>query len=251
MSRFFDLRLELSHVTPPVWRVLRVPADLRLDDLHHAIQAVMGWEDFHPHLFEVGEHEYAPRPEVDVNDDDDDSLEDDGAWAGEDHEVTVAQALKQSVSGFTYIYDFAEDWRVRVTVDAESEHDAVSSVACLAGEHAGPQQESRDLQPFTVEAANGRLTRSLRARATPQFPAGPRASSDQQLLANLSLVVLMLGSRATRHGTREAWKNIRTEMLDALTEAGLIDSDSQRKSVTITDAGVAHAQRLLQKLRSL
>jgi DNA-binding PadR family transcriptional regulator len=41
------------------------------------------------------------------------------------------------------------------------------------------------------------------------------------------------------------------EILDALTEAGLIDSDPQRKSVTITDAGVAHAERLLKRLREL
>jgi hypothetical protein len=91
----------------------------------------------------------------------------------------------------------------------------------------------------------------LRPRATPAHPAGERASAEQQLLANLSLVVLLLGSRPTRHGTREAWKNIRTEVLDSLTEAGLLESDPQRKSVTITDAGVVHARRLLERLRSL
>jgi hypothetical protein len=102
-----------------------------------------------------------------------------------------------------------------------------------------------------VDAANLRLARARRPRATPEFPAGARATADQQLLANLSLVVLLLGSRPTRHGTREAWKNVRVEILDALNEAGLIVSDPQRKSVTITDAGVAHAERLLDKLRAL
>jgi Plasmid pRiA4b ORF-3-like protein/Domain of unknown function (DUF6429) len=246
--RVLDLRLELHAVTPPVWRVLRVPADLRLDDLHHAIQAVMGWGDFHPHLFEVGAGEYGPRPEVV---DEDDPYEDTGDWLGESREITVAQALKQSPDAFTYVYDFDEDWRVRVTGDGEAETDEAVTVTCLAGEHSGPQQESRDLEPFSVDAANRRLGRALRPRATPEFPAGAHASADQQLLANLTLAVLLLGSRPTRHGTREAWKNLRVEVLDALQEAGLIDSDPQRKSVTLTDAGVAHAQRLLQKLRSL
>jgi len=228
--------------------VLRVPADLRLDDLHHAIQAVMGWDDFHPHLFEVGDGEYGPRPELL---DDEEPYEETSAWAGEGREITVAQAVKQSPDAFTYVYDFDEDWRVRITSDGESETDAAVTVSCLGGEHSGPQQELRDREPFSVEAANRRLARALRPRATPEFPAGARASADQQLLANLSLVVLFLGSRSTRHGTREAWKHLRAEMLDALHEAGLIDSDPQRKSVTITDAGVAHAQRLLQKLRTL
>lgn len=249
--RAIDLHLELSHVTPPVWRVIRVPAELRLDDLHHAIQAVMGWDDFHPHLFEVGAKEYGPRPDADEGDEDDEGFVDPGAWAGDDRALTVAQALADSASGFTYIYDFAEEWRVRVTRQSESVGEETPMVVCVAGEHAGPQQQSRSLDPFTLDVANRRLQEARRPHATPEFPAGPRAHPDQQLLANLSLAMLMLGSRPTRRGTREAWKHVRVEILDALTDAGLIESDPARKSVTITDAGVAHAQRLLQKLRTL
>lgn len=248
MSRAFDLRLELQNVAPPVWRLIRVPADLRLDDLHYAIQCVMGWDDFHPHLFEIGEREYGPRHE---DADEDEEVDASDRWAGEDRDITVAQALKGSGGAFTYVYDFADDWRVRVALDGEAESETMVSVTCLAGEHGGPQQESGIGAPFSLDAVNTRLTRGLRPRATPENPAGPRASSEQQLLANLSLVVLLLGSRPTRHGTREAWKNIRLEVLDGLNEAGLIDTDPQRKSVTISDAGVAHAERLLQKLRAL
>lgn len=250
MPRAIDVRLELQDVTPSVWRVLRVPADLRLDDLHHAIQAVMGWDDFHPHVFEVGDRDYGPRPDP-TDDDADEEIVNESSWAGEDHERTVAQALAEDPGGFTYIYNFSQDWRVRVTPAGDAPVDSGHTVTCLAGDHAGPQLESRDLDPFSVEAANKRLARGLRPRATPDFPAGPRATSDQQLLANLTLLVLMLGSRPTRHGTREAWKHLRPEMLDSLHEAGLVDSDPQRKSVTLTDAGVAHAQRLLARLRTL
>ena len=250
MPRTFDLRLDLQGVTAPVWRVLRVPADLRLDDLHHAIQAVMGWDDFHPHVFEVGDDEYGPRPER-HDTDDESSFEQESAWAGEGSEITVASVFEQSPGTFTYIYDFDEDWRVRITRERETEIEGPVTVECLAGEHGGPQRKSDLSEPFTVDAANTRLGRALRPRATPEFPAGARAGAEQQLLANLSLVVLLLGSRRTRHGTREAWKTVRAEILDALHEAGLLDSDPQRKSVTITDAGIAHAERLLQKLRAL
>jgi hypothetical protein len=249
--RAYDLRLELSNVTPPVWRVLRVPADLRLDDLHYAIQAVMGWEDFHPHVFEVGASEYGPQPEADLDDQNEDEFREPSAWAGEATALTVAQAFQQAADGFTYIYDFDDDWRVRITRVAETDADDAVSVSCVGGEHAGPQQDARGFDPFTLDAANRRLARAQRPRATPQFPAGPRANADQQLLANLSLVVLLLGARPTRHGTREAWKSVRGEILDSLREAGLIESDPQRKSVTITDAGVAHAERLLKRLRAL
>jgi hypothetical protein len=247
--RAVDIRLELSNVTPRVWRVLRVPADLRLDDLHHAIQSVMGWDDFHAHVFEVGDAEYGPPPDDDDEESDEQGFIDDGVWAGEGKDVTVAQAFRQSPDGLTYVYNFGEDWRVRITRLGESDVDTTPAVACIGGENAGPQQESRDLDPFTVEGANRRLRHALRPRATPEFPAGPHANADQQLLANLTLVVLLLGSRPTRHGTREAWKNVRGEILDSLHEAGLIETDPQRKSVTITDAGVAQARRLIAEMR--
>ena len=249
--RALDLRLDLQDVVPPVWRLLRVPADLRLDDVHHAIQAVMGWEDFHPHLFEVGDKEYGPEPDELEDDDDDFASGEPVAWAGEDREITIREAFAQSPDAVMYVYDFAKDWRVRVTRVGETDVDEGAPVICIGGEHSGPQTESRAVEPFTVDAANKRLQRGLRPRATPQHPAGPGASADEQLLANLSLVVLLLGSRPTRHGTREAWKNLRFEILDSLSEAGLIDTAPQRKSVTLTDAGTAHAQRLLQRLRAL
>jgi hypothetical protein len=251
MARFFDLRLELSHVSPRVWRVLRVPADLRLDDLHHAIQAVMGWNDFHPHLFEVGEAEYGPAPDESDEESEQDSFRERSAWAGEDRDLTIGQALAQSAGAITYVYDFDEDWRVGITAETEGGANAEVEVICLAGEQRGPQQESRNLDGFSVDDANARLRSAKRPRATPERPAGPRATQDQHLLAELTLVVLMLGSRPTRHGTHEAWKQFRSEVLDSLQEAGLVDHDPVRKAVTLTSAGVAHAQRLLQKLRKL
>jgi hypothetical protein len=244
-----DLHLELSNVVPRVWRVIRVPDELRLDDLHHVLQVVMGWDDFHPHVFEVGPFEYGPKPEDD-GDEDDEAPREGTAWAGEASELTIGQALAQGEGAVTYIYDFAEEWRVRITSIGESDV-SDASVSCIAGEHTGPQQETRGLEPFSVEALNKRLASARRPRASPEYPAGPAASADQQLLANLTLVVLLLGSRRTKMGTRESWKNVRVEILDSLTEAGLIHSDPRQKTVQITDAGVAHAERLLKRLRSL
>ena len=231
--------------------MLRVPADLRLDDLHHAIQTVMGWDDFHPHVFEVGEREYGPRPAGDEGDEDDDQLREPGAWAGEDHELTIADALRESPAGVTYVYDFDEDWRVRLTRASEGDADSATEVTCIAGEEAGPQQESARFETFTVDEANRRLAQARRPRATAAQPAGPRATSDQQLLAHLTLVVLMLGSQPARDGAREASRQMRPEVLASLHEAGLVDYDPARRTVRLTDAGVAHAQRLLHKLRSL
>lgn len=43
---------------PPVWRRLLVPAGFRLDRMHNAIQAAMGWQDYHLHVCGDGSHQY-------------------------------------------------------------------------------------------------------------------------------------------------------------------------------------------------
>jgi hypothetical protein len=236
MATVVDLRLELLHASSPVWRALRVPGDLRLDDLHHAIQVVMGWEDYHLHCFDVGGREYGPRP--------DDEFEDHPEWAGEDSALTIAQAFADRDGPVRYHY---HDWLLALQVIGERVATRSGLVVCLDGEGEPPSDGSQML-PFRVDVANADLKQALRPRATPDMPAGPNASADDQLLAHLTLLVLFLGSWETRYGPRESWKNMRFEILDSLQEAGLIDTTPRRKSVVLTDLGVERAKAMRDRL---
>src|SRR3954454_12418374 len=60
-----SLKVTLRDVRPPIWRRLLVPAGMTLDDLHHAIQAAVGWEDAHLHAFDIAGREYGDPREVD------------------------------------------------------------------------------------------------------------------------------------------------------------------------------------------
>ncbi len=54
-----QLKISLFGVSkPPVWRRVLVPADIRLDRFHEVIQATMGWDDYHMHVFTNGSAEY-------------------------------------------------------------------------------------------------------------------------------------------------------------------------------------------------
>ena len=50
----FQVRVALDDIEPRVWRRLVVPLGTTLAELHHIIQAAMGWTDSHMHEFEVG-----------------------------------------------------------------------------------------------------------------------------------------------------------------------------------------------------
>ena len=244
-SRALDLDLHLVGVEPRVWRRLRVPADLTLLDLHHAIQVVMGWLDYHLHVFEIGDREYGPRPEEEFERE---------QWAGDDARLTIAKALAEADGPINYLYDFGDDWCVRIERVGQAPDDAATAVVCLDGERAGPPEDcggpaeyqsivdmlsrrgrrglpselrawlpaSFDPALFDVEAANRGLRDAFRQKASADRPAGPSASDEKQLLATLTLAALVLGSRLGKHGQREAPKAMRADILDALQEAELI-----------------------------
>ncbi|MGH3225511.1 MAG: plasmid pRiA4b ORF-3 family protein, partial [Streptosporangiaceae bacterium] len=59
-----QVRITLLDVAdPPVWRRVLVPAAYSLDRVHQVIQAAMGWQNYHMHVFRVGELSYGPDPE--------------------------------------------------------------------------------------------------------------------------------------------------------------------------------------------
>ena len=83
-----SLKVTLRDVRPPIWRRLLVPAGTTLDDLHHAIQAAMGWEDAHLHAFDIAGREYGDPREVD--------------GAADEARLTVGGVLRSGVSRFGY-----------------------------------------------------------------------------------------------------------------------------------------------------
>jgi Plasmid pRiA4b ORF-3-like protein len=266
-----ELDLHLDGIEPRIWRRLRVPASLTLLDLHHAIQTVMGWLDYHLHVFEIGDREYGPRPEEEGERE---------QWAGDDGGVTVLKALTDGDGVIDYLYDFGDDWRIRIRRVGHASSEAGSTVMCLDGERAGPPEDCGgprayqeivdtlavhgrrglpselrawlppgfDPAAFDAAAANVRLRNAFREKASPERPAGPHASDEQQLLATLTLATLVLGSRLGKRGQREATKTMRAEILEALQEAELIYTDPKRQTVVITEAGEARAQAFLDTL---
>jgi hypothetical protein len=200
---------------------------LTLADLHRVIQAVMRWDDVHPHVFDVAGREYGPPP-----DEDEVSFH----WAGDDREVTVGKAVKKE-RVFEYTYDFGSEHRVTITVAGEAAGGS-ARIECLDGIGAA----------FDVAALNARLVEEFqgegRAVAGATTPEG-------QLVADLTLLLLFLTSFEEGKDKRVANKTLRLETLDALAGDGLLVTNTHRKGVELTPAGVRHAESLLQQVTVL
>ena len=89
-----SLKVALRGTRPPVWRRLLMPGTMTLADLHQALQAAMGWEDCHLHVFDIAGRQYG------------------GRHAGDDVDEkrpTLNSLVKAGVARFTYTYDFGDN----------------------------------------------------------------------------------------------------------------------------------------------
>ena len=105
------LAITLDEVKPPVRRRLEVLLAIRLDRLHRVFQIVMGWEDYHLYEFRLGRDIAYGIPDPD--------------WGSPEsgprpaNKATLADLLAQTRNRtFKYLYDFGDDWRHTVKLEA-------------------------------------------------------------------------------------------------------------------------------------
>ena len=125
----FQVRITLDGVEhPPVWRRLVVPAGIRLDRLHQVIQAVMGWENYHMHVFSDGRAQYGrPDPELEFRD---------------ERTATLRDLLPREGGRARYTYDFGDDWEHEVVVEKVlAVEPGMAYPVCVAGEGACPPED--------------------------------------------------------------------------------------------------------------
>ncbi|WP_458437717.1 plasmid pRiA4b ORF-3 family protein [Methylorubrum extorquens] len=126
------LRISLERIEPAIWRRVEVPLTATLKALHDVIQAAFLWQDYHLHVFEVGEERYGvPDPEWD-------SLRPIRSEKG----VRLATLIERAVASFTYTYDFGDDWQHRIEVEAvEAGDPAVEYPRFVTGERRAPPED--------------------------------------------------------------------------------------------------------------
>lgn len=125
------LRITLLDVTPPVWRLLRVPSVIPLPVLHAVFQVAMGWEDRHLHEWRFGERTFGSGDEEDWGEE----LEDEGAFElGE---------LAEADNAFHYDYDLGDGWEHLVEVVGIEPYRAnVAPVEVIDGARSAPPEDS-------------------------------------------------------------------------------------------------------------
>lgn len=129
----YQLRIELKHVEPLVWRRVLVPENVTLAKLHIILQGAMGWHGGHLHEYEIARLRYGTPC-------DDDWPSDEPVL--DERRFRLNRFVETGLRHFRYIYDFGDRWEHRVKVeDLVMPRSGLSLIACLAGENACPPED--------------------------------------------------------------------------------------------------------------
>jgi len=122
-----ELHVTLRDINPPVWRALRVPAELSLAGLHEVLQIAFGWQNSHLHEFVVGDIPF-------------------GMHEAEDERLTVDEraaplgAVARAGCELLYRYDFGDDWEHDVRID-RIDSGGVATICCIGGARTCPPED--------------------------------------------------------------------------------------------------------------
>ncbi|WP_457966154.1 plasmid pRiA4b ORF-3 family protein [Arthrobacter sp. D1-29] len=154
----FDLRISIEDTRPLVWRRLKVPATLTVEEFHLAVQAAFGWEN--RHLYAVRFVDRTGKLRVIVGPDDESEDLDAEPPSG----VVLSDLLAAGKPGttFEYEYDFGDGWTHHVQLLGSAELPA-GEIVCVDGANRGPVEDSGGPHGY------GRLLEILADRAHPEY----------------------------------------------------------------------------------
>ncbi|MBM3494187.1 MAG: plasmid pRiA4b ORF-3 family protein [Armatimonadetes bacterium] len=132
-SSIYQLKVTLRWVKPPIWRRIRVPGNMRLSDLHDVLQAVMGWHDYHLHVFEVDGFELTtPGEPGDLV-----KMEMEDA-----RRMRLNRFAPSEKSRFRYEYDFGDGWVHDIVVEKILPPDPSAMLPwCVTGRRRCPPED--------------------------------------------------------------------------------------------------------------
>ena len=129
-STIQQLKVTLLDSNPPIWRRLRVPGNVTLEDLHYIIQWAMGWENCHLHRFGVRDAHYSANPcDLDM-----------GEKPAQDFRLD--QLGLSAGDAFGYVYDYGDNWEHGIEIEEIlPDEERISHAVCVAGERACPPED--------------------------------------------------------------------------------------------------------------
>ena len=137
-NQVYQFKITLRGSKPPIWRRIQVPETFTFWDLHVAIQDVMGWSDYHLHLFELTDPSTGMKIEVGIP-------EREFGEYGETRpgwKEKIADWFTIENRKADYTYDFGDDWEHKIELEKILPWEkGVKYPVCVQGKGACPPED--------------------------------------------------------------------------------------------------------------
>ena len=139
-NEIVTIRIEFEDIKPLIWRMIEAPTSMTLQALHETIQHLMDWHNCH--LWEFSDRKYLYCPSTDQMDEGDKPCRK-AEWA------RLRDICKGKKTVLRYVYDFGDDWRMRVIITDIRQGDADTDYPrYLGGERAAPPEDCGGVPGF-------------------------------------------------------------------------------------------------------
>jgi hypothetical protein len=138
-NRVYQFKIVMKEITPVIWRRIIVPETYNFWDLHVAIQDVMGWLDYHLHLFRIRRKHSHKVTEIGIPDED--------RFEGEPEilpgwEIPISDYFYNVGITSDYIYDFGDNWKHEIVLEGILFREkGVKYPNCIGGARACPPED--------------------------------------------------------------------------------------------------------------
>lgn len=141
LSTVLRIRIDLDDAQPPIWRRLDLRSDLTLGVVHQVIQDAFGWSDSHLHRFALGGSVWDRDAQLFLCPYDVAEGEDEGTA---EEQVRLDQVLNEPGDGLRYVYDYGDDWQLRLRLETSlPAMPGTPPAVCVDGRRAAPPEDSR------------------------------------------------------------------------------------------------------------
>ena len=137
-----QFKIQLENISKPtVWRRVAVPAETTFAMFHHIIQEAMGW--YNINMYSFSPSGYGSIPWIEKENDEHDKI----AFSIKNKKTTPSKDLKLSdifktkEQTFTYIYDFGDDWKHKITLEEIDKKNISLKPKLIAGKGACPPED--------------------------------------------------------------------------------------------------------------
>lgn len=118
MSAIFELKITLRDIKPKIWRRVQVPKEFNFEQLHFALQSVMGWRNYQDYTFHCSNPENKiekvkfSHPETSAQ-----LMKDSDFKYFSSRDMKIADFFRQKGSQVVYEYDLCDSWEHDVVLE--------------------------------------------------------------------------------------------------------------------------------------